>query len=156
MRKIITALTFTGLLFLAIGCSSDDSSTLPPPPPPEPTTQELLIGKWNIQEEGEVVNGVKKAFEMDACSTKDTYEFTKDLKYINEYHETTVNNDCSTQIDDATWVLKDDQSLLLTFIADVLPLTTITADLKITRLTTTELHLEHIEDGETYYLLLKK
>ncbi len=154
MRKIITALTFTSLLFLAIGCSSDDSST---PPPPEPTTQELLIGKWNIQEEGEITSGIKKAYVMDECSAKDTYDFTKDFQYINEYHEKQQNQDCTTHIEDGTWVLKDEKSLLLTFTSTEIPTITETADVKIVLLTATELQLEYKEeDNNTYYLHLKK
>lgn len=155
MRKIITALTFTSLLFLAIGCSSDDSST--PPPPPEPTTQELLIGKWKVQEEGEIENGVKKAYELNECSVKDTYDFTKDFKYINDYYEKQQNQDCTTHVEEATWLLKDEKSLVLTFSSKEIPTLIETEDVKIVRLTATELQLEHIEkDNITYYLHLKK
>lgn len=159
MKKIITSLTFTSLLFLAIGCSSDDSSTPPPPPPPpEPTTQELLIGKWNIQEEGEIINGIKKAYEMDDCSAKDTYDFTKDFQYINEYHEKQQNQDCTTHNEQGTWLLKNEKSLLLTFSSQEIPTITETADVKIVLITATELQLEYKEeeDNNTYYLHLKK
>ncbi len=156
MKKIITRLTITSLLFLSISCTSDDS-TPTPPEPPKPTTTELLIGKWKIQEEGELVNGVKEVYEMDACSTKDTYEFTQNFKYINEYHETEVNKDCSAHIESAAWSLKDDTSLLLTYTSVEIPTLTETADVKIVRLTTTELQMEYKEEeGIIYYLHLKK
>lgn len=85
------------------------------------------------------------------------YAFTKDFKYINKYHEKKQNQDCTYHIEEATWILKDDKELLLTFTSEEIPTNTIRAGITIIRLSARELQMEYKQEDNTIpYIHLKK
>ncbi len=155
MKKIITALTITGLLFLSISCSSDDNTPVPPVPPipPVPTFTELLVGKWKVQESGEYIDGKMVPETIDDCEAKGSIEFLADFNFLDISFEEYPAGSCTSHTYKGTWSIQDD-NITSTYIFENDPPKEEDIDtMKIIKLTATELHVEskgeYTENGET-------
>jgi hypothetical protein len=141
MKKIIT------ILFLAVSSSvmftacSDDDAT--------PTAE--LTGKWELFQEGTLVNGqeVFEAYEHASGCAKDNLEFLAGGVFKSNFYDNFFEP-CELYSVAGNWT-KDGNNLTITVLGEIA-----TAEILILDATTLKIRYVDEEDGETYIDILKR